>query len=285
MGFKSTNGPEIFCHASDEGYHCRGRSGRVRCCFIQRKTKAIDVKCVETGAAARAAAASTYRRERQADRVAPLEDEEPARVFLSRVSDVGSDWIEDQQLGAVIREKACDSALIHAHAPAPLKRRWVEYGRRRLDNNTILSTFEYVAWPEQVRSQYLAPDMYPRCGRRSKYACFRAVSAVLERPPASLHTSCPWRTALYRPSASRHQPARAPSLWPRLAGNTTATQEHLQGEATRRRREGTHRRAHLAADPPPSRTAKTAPERSNVAIATTWQRAPAPSSASDAVPD
>jgi hypothetical protein len=31
-----------------------------------------------------------------------------------------------------------------------------------LDNNVILSTFEYVSWPELTRSQYLAPDMYLR---------------------------------------------------------------------------------------------------------------------------
>ena len=43
-----------------------------------------------------------------------------------------------------------------------LKRRWVEYGRRRLDNNEVLSTFDYVSWPELTRSQYLAPDMYLR---------------------------------------------------------------------------------------------------------------------------
>ena len=50
----------------------------------------------------------------------------------------------------------------HVLRAGALKRRWVEYGRRRLDTNAILSTFEYVAWPEQVRAQYLAPDMYLR---------------------------------------------------------------------------------------------------------------------------
>ena len=84
-------------------------------------------------------------------------------MFLSIVSDVaGSDWIEDQQLGAALTGKGVRLALIHAMRAGALKRRWVEYGRRRLDNNTILSTFEYVAWPEAVRSQYLAPDMYLR---------------------------------------------------------------------------------------------------------------------------
>ena len=92
-----------------------------------------------------------------------LEDEEPARVFLSIVSDVaGAGWIEDQRLGAALTGKGVRLALIHAMRAGALKRRWVEYGRRRLDTNAILSTFEYVAWPELARSQYLAPDMYLR---------------------------------------------------------------------------------------------------------------------------
>ena len=92
-----------------------------------------------------------------------LEDEEPARVFLSIVSDVaGAAWTEDGRLGATLTKKGVRLALINLMRAGALKRRWVEYGRKRLDDGSILSTLEYVAWPKAVRSQLLAPQMYLR---------------------------------------------------------------------------------------------------------------------------
>ena len=126
------------------------------------KTKAIDVKCIER-APPPAPPPPPPTVVNAVDPSQRLEDEEPARVFLSIVSDVaGAGWIEDQQLGAALTGKGVRLALIHAMRAGALKRRWVEYGRRRLDNNEIMSTFDYVSWPELTRSQYLAPDMYLR---------------------------------------------------------------------------------------------------------------------------
>jgi len=92
-----------------------------------------------------------------------LEDEEPARVFLSIVSDVaGAAWTEDGWLGATLTKKGVSLALINLMRAGALKRRWVEYGRKPLDDGSILSTLEYVAWPKAVRAQLLAPQMYLR---------------------------------------------------------------------------------------------------------------------------
>ena len=164
MGFlKSSDGPEIFCHASDvRDTINEGDLVEYSSVNFNGKTKAIDVTCVERAPPPKPPPPppTIVNAVNPSER---LEDEEPARVFLSIVSDVaGSGWIEDQRLGAALTGKGVRLALIHAMRAGALKRRWVEYGRRRLDNNTILSTFEYVAWPEAVRSQYLAPDMYLR---------------------------------------------------------------------------------------------------------------------------
>jgi len=160
MGFlKGSDGQEIFCHASDVRDSI-GEGDLVEYASVSfnGKTKAIDVTCIE-----RKPPPLPPTVVNAVDPSQRLEDEEPARVFLSIVSDVaGSDWIEDQQLGAALTGKGVRLALIHAMRAGALKRRWVEYGRRRLDNNVILSTFEYVSWPELTRSQYLAPDMYLR---------------------------------------------------------------------------------------------------------------------------
>lgn len=92
-----------------------------------------------------------------------LEDEEPARVFLSIVSDVaGAAWTEDGRLGATLTKKGVSLALINLMRAGALKRRWVEYGRKRLDDGSILSTLEYVAWPKAVHAPLLAPQMYLR---------------------------------------------------------------------------------------------------------------------------
>ena len=162
MGFlKGSDGQEIFCHASDVRDSI-GEGDVVEYASVNfnGKSKAIDVTCVDRAPPPPPpppppTIVSTTDQ--------PLEDEEPARVFLSIVSDVaGAGWIEDQQLGAALTGKGVRLALIHAMRAGALKRRWVEYGRRRLDNNAVLSTFDYVSWPELTRSQYLAPDMYLR---------------------------------------------------------------------------------------------------------------------------
>ena len=162
MGFlKGSDGQEIFCHASDvKDSIGEGDVVEYASVNFNGKSKATDVTCVERAPPPPPpplppTIVSTTDQ--------PLEDEEPARVFLSIVSDVaGAGWIEDQQLGAALTGKGVRLALIHAMRAGALKRRWVEYGRRRLDNNEVLSTFDYVSWPELTRSQYLAPDMYLR---------------------------------------------------------------------------------------------------------------------------
>ena len=158
MGFlKGSDGQEIFCHASDvKDAIGEGDLVEYSSVSFNGKTKAMDVTCVERKPPPLPPTIVSTTDQ-------PLEDEEPARVFLSIVSDVaGAGWIEDQQLGAALTGKGVRLALIHAMRAGALKRRWVEYGRRRLDNNAVLSTFDYVAWPELTRSQYLAPDMYLR---------------------------------------------------------------------------------------------------------------------------
>ena len=98
MGFlKGSDGQEIFCHASDvKDAIGEGDLVEYAAVSFNGKTKAIDVKCVERAPPpAPPTIVSTTNQ--------PLEDEEPARVFLSIVSDVaGSGWIEDQQLGCLL---------------------------------------------------------------------------------------------------------------------------------------------------------------------------------------
>ena len=220
MGFlKGEDGQEIFCHASDvKDSIGEGDLVEYASVSFQRQERRPSTSLAWNGRRRRAAAAAADHRQ-HVDPSQRLEDEEPARVFLSIVSDVaGAGWIEDQQLGAALTGKGVRLALIHAMRAGALKRRWVEYGRRRLDNNAVLSTFDYVAWPEHcsvsipgaghvpardeptgcARSGASLPTTTPR--RPPHVAAESAgTSAVLERPSLYIPTA---DAPLYRPSAS-----------------------------------------------------------------------------------
>ena len=108
MGFlKGSDGQEIFCHASDvKDAIGEGDLVEYSSVTFHGKTKAMDVTCVERKPPPLPPTIVSTTNQ-------PLEDEEPARVFLSIVSDVaGAGWIEDQHLGAALTGKGVRLALI-----------------------------------------------------------------------------------------------------------------------------------------------------------------------------
>ena len=135
MGFlKAEDGQEVSSATRPtsktigEGDCCRGDGGsrRIRAFSWQEQGRRRHV-CGTGAAAAAAAAAADHRQHHR-----PTLGRRGAGVFLSIVSDVaGAGWIEDQQLGAALTGKGVRLALIHAMRAGALKRRWVEYGRRR----------------------------------------------------------------------------------------------------------------------------------------------------------